>query len=572
MKRLFKSAILTLTAISFLSCMDLNPQANMGDDLVWGTAENFQLFANQFYGWSRDFSGVITDGPHSDYRGDMVCGSSVNVFSNGTNTIPSSDGNYGTNYKRIYYTNLLIKNAADFPNKEAISTPLGEAYFFRAYCHFDLVQLYGDAILVTEPLDLDSEKLTGKQDDRGVVVDQIISDLRQAATLLPDVAPSAGKLCKDAAYAFLSRVALYEGTWQKFHKGGADASANTPRSTELLGIAKQAASDVMTRGKFSLFHDPTLGDESYRYMFLLSEVVANPAKLLKEANTEYIFSRRHREGDKTANNLTHGMLNNALWTTRKMAQSYLCSDGLPIEKSPLFKGYTGYSSEFDNRDKRMSNNMLYQGVKYWDNEATTCRDSWDETDLTKARTADCRVNSGYANRKWACEHRVDDYFEAYDFPVIRYAEVLLNYAEACFELDGSISDADLDASLNLVRLRVNPTMPKLSNAFATANGLSLREEIRRERTVELFLEGFRLDDLKRWATAASEMPKDQLGVMYRGTSFESGWAAQARPLNSEGCILLYEGRTWAEKNYLLPLPSDQLQLNPGLVQNPGWTN
>ena len=98
----------------------------------------------------------------------------------------------------------------------------------------------------------------------------------------------------------------------------------------------------------------------------------------------------------------------------------------------------------------------------------------------------------------------------------------------------------------------------------------MREEIRRERTVELFLEGFRIDDLKRWKTAEIEMPQNQLGVQVRGTWFETNWAAQARPLDNEGCIIMYDNRTWGQKNYLYPLPQDQLQLNPNLKQNPGW--
>lgn len=187
-------------------------------------------------------------------------------------------------------------------------------------------------------------------------------------------------------------------------------------------------------------------------------------------------------------------------------------------------------------------------------------------------TMDVRSNSGYQNYKWCVERQVADYYESIDYPVIRYAEVLLNYAEALYELNGSITDAELDNSLNLVRQRVNPDMPKLSNSFVTANGLSMREEIRRERTVELILEGFRIDDLKRWATAAEEMPETQLGVQVTGTWFETNWAAQARPLDADGCIILYDDRTWSDKNYLYPLPSDQLQLNPQLGQNPGWTN
>ena len=115
-------------------------------------------------------------------------------------------------------------------------------------------------------------------------------------------------------------------------------------------------------------------------------------------------------------------------------------------------------------------------------------------------------------------------------------------------------------------------MPDLTNEFVAKNGLSMREEIRRERTVELFLEGFRIDDLKRWATAPAEMVQPQLGIQFTGTWFESNWNNQSRKLNEDGCIILYDDRVWDNKLYLYPLPSDQLQLNPQLKQNPGWGN
>lgn len=98
----------------------------------------------------------------------------------------------------------------------------------------------------------------------------------------------------------------------------------------------------------------------------------------------------------------------------------------------------------------------------------------------------------------------------------------------------------------------------------------MRDEIRRERTVELVFEGFRIDDLKRWATAANEMPQTQTGVQWKGTEFETLWAKQSRQVDSDGCIILYDNRSWSDKNYLYPLPADQLQLNPALGQNPGW--
>jgi len=305
-------------------------------------------------------------------------------------------------------------------------------------------------------------------------------------------------------------------------------------------------------------------------MFILEDAAqCNPANLTKSANKEYILAKRHRDTDKLALNVTHALAANVCYVTRKMANMYLCADGLPVEKSPLFAGYTGADTEFRNRDARMDNTMLSHGEIYWNNDGKW-RTTWNADDANSCLTCNARSNSGYQTQKWAVERNVEDNFESMDYPVIRYAEVLLNYAEAAYEINENISDADLDISLNLVRRRVNPNMPKLSNNFVSSNGLDMRKEIRRERTVELFLEGFRIDDLKRWKTAEIEMPQNQLGVQVRGTWFETNWAAQARPLDNEGCIIMYDNRTWGQKNYLYPLPQDQLQLNPNLKQNPGW--
>lgn len=132
-----------------------------------------------------------------------------------------------------------------------------------------------------------------------------------------------------------------------------------------------------------------------------------------------------------------------------------------------------------------------------------------------------KTGTGYHNQKWATERKVEDKKEGYDFPIIRYAEVLLNYAEAVYERDDKISNTDLNISLNLVRLRVNPAMTPLTNELITQNaGMDMRTEIRRERTIELFNEGFRLDDLKRWKTAETEMPMDIVGIQWKGTEYE----------------------------------------------------
>ena len=569
MKRIINILSIAAAALFASACMDLSPKAQLSDTQVWSQASNFSLFANQFYGWTRDFQGSDymsswTDGVHSDTRSDLVATPNLNVYSAGSNSIPSTDGNYGTLYKRIYYTNLLLKNAAEFEPKADIAIPMGEAYFFRAYFYFELVQIFGDVIYTDTPLDMDSEKLYGKRDDRLEVIRHCVDDLKKAVELLPEMPTEDGRVAKGAANAFLSRVALYEGSWQKFHNGNASAA------NELFATAAAAAKAVIDSKAYSLFYSDALGGkDSYRYMFILENTDCNPAKLTKADNKEYIFSHRHDEATKKiGTNITHGAQNSGVYVTRKLADMYRCQDGLPIAKSPKFQGYTGQNTEFADRDNRMNATLLRHGQKYWNNDGKW-RTTWTAADEDDALTCDRRSQSGYINNKWATERKVDDTNEGYDYPVIRYAEVLLNYAEAVYEQGESISDADLDLSLNLVRQRSNPDMVKLSNSLVSANGLSMREEIRAERTVELALEGFRVDDLKRWKTAETEMPQNLRGIPMTGW-FATNWTNQTRPLDADGSIILYDGRVWAEKNYLYPIPSDELQLNPELGQNKGW--
>ena len=571
MKRIYiKILSLLVMGVISTSCLDFGPQTQLSDGDIWKSANDFELFSNQFYGWTRDFSAVVSDNPHSDYRSDILTSTGGNQYSAGNVQIPASDGNYTSAYKRIRYCNLLIEKANSYSGNN-IAKYVAEAKFFRAYLYFDLVQLYGDVILTLKPLDLDSPELQTTRNDRGEVIDQIIKDLEEAIPNLPlasaITSADAGRISRGAAQAFLSRVALYEGTWQKYHNN------NTTRANELLSKAASAARGVMNSGEYQLFYSSTLGDMSYKYMFVLENTMCNPAGLTKADNKEYIMVTRHDEVLKRiGTNITHGSLGNVVWIARKFVNMYLCQDGLPVDKSTLFQGYATTVSEFQNRDNRMSNTMCYHNQTVWDNEPTSCRVDWSggAADLANSRTISALVGSGYQNQKWATEREVPDAYEGYDYPVIRYAEVLLNYAEAQYELAGSITDADLDISLNLVRQRVNLTMPKLSNSFVSSNGLDMREEIRRERTIELFHEGFRIDDLKRWATAQTEMPQDILGIMWTGTQFQTLWSTDAQPRDANGVRIMQTNRVFDKKHYLYPLPSDQRQLNPSLGQNEGW--
>lgn len=563
-------------AVMMTSCLDLEPKSQLSDGNLWQKPGDFELFANQMYGWTNSFNEIVySAGPHGDKRSDILIDKSgYNNYSNGQQTIPAGSsltaGHYSDFYKHILYCNILITRSQDYPgNLNDIRQALGEAYFFRAYSYYELLTIFGDAIILDHIVDTDDPAMQGKRDDRLDVAKFIVDNLHNAIELLKNKAElEDGRVSREAALAFLSRAALYEASWQKFHKN------NTTAANELYTEAIDAAREVIQGGKFSLFYNSVLGTESYRYLFILEDAQCNPAGLTKNANTEYIFSRCYNTDNPINKNLTRETLANAQMVTRKFFDMFLCQDGLPIDKSPKYDGSgETMQGEWKNRDNRISNMLLMPGATYWDNTANHCRTTFDDADLGKAYTnyTPASGGTGYYTRKWAVERLVTDNYETCDYPIIRYAEVLLNYAEALYERDGKISDSDLSISINKTRKRINPDMPDITNAFVSANGLDMREEIRRERTIELFNEGFRVDDLKRWKTAEVEMPMDLCGITLKGEyARSSAWQQNALPLNAKGQVVYESGRTFQPKNYLYPIPSDQMQLNPNLGQNPGW--
>jgi len=561
MKSIIKSMTVAALALLSTSCLDLDPKDQLADGNLWGRTADFENFANNFYGWTIDFgSVVICDGQHSDVRSDiMALKGGKNVFANGTNTIPNSDGLYTGNYANIRRCNLLLENAPSFAQQEDIAQYVGEAYFFRAYNYFNLMQAYGDLIIVDHTLDVTDALMKAERNDRVEVARFIVEDLNNAIEKLKNFSEVPyGRISKEGAYAYLSRVALFEGTWQKFR-------GNEAVAKEFLDIAAKAAKAVIDSKTFELFKNPALGTDAYRYMFILEDVKNNPAGLTKSANKEYIFVRCHDEVLKPIGyNISYGTSPSGGdgLASKKFADLFLCDDGLPIEISPKFQGYVNIRSEWQNRDTRMSTILCPPGADIYVT-GYKAHTNWDETDEPQVKNYQPNYNTGYNSWKWVGERTATTGKESFDFPIIRYAEVLLNYAEAVFERDGQISDADLAISINLTRKRINEKMPDLTNAFVNGNGLDMRTEIRRERTIELFNEGFRIDDLKRWKTAETEMPQ-----AFRGSKFCGGTQ------DAEGFMVFEPAadRQWLERNYLLPLPVDQRQLNPNLGQNPGWAN
>lgn len=574
-KNIFTIALASLALLT-TSCLDLDPKDQLSDGNLWQKPGDFELFANQMYGWTNSFNEIVySAGPHGDKRSDiMLDKGGYNSYSNGQQVIPAgsslSDGNYGSFYSHILYCNILIDRASKYDgNINDIRQPLGEAYFFRAYTYYELLTIFGDAIVLDHQVDTDDPAMKARRDDRLEVANFIVDDLHKAAEYLKGFNEvEEGRVSVEAANAFLSRAALYEASWQKFHKG------NLTEANRLYTEAAEAAKAVIDGGKFSLFYNSVLGTESYRYMFTLEDVQCNPAGLTKSANHEYIFKRCYNTDNPINKNLTRETLANAQMVTRKFFDMFLCVDGLPIDKSQKYDGSgETMQGEWKNRDNRISNMLLMPGTTYWDNTANHCRMTFDDADLGRAYTGYTPGSggTGYYTRKWAVERLVNDNYETCDYPIIRYAEVLLNYAEALYERDGKISDDDLKISINRTRKRINPDMPDISNAFVSSNGLDMREEIRRERTIELFNEGFRIDDLKRWKTAEIEMPMDMCGITLKGEyARSSAWSQNVLPLNDKGQVVYESGRVFQQKHYLYPLPSDQMQLNPNLGQNSGW--
>ena len=240
--------------------------------------------------------------------------------------------------------------------------------------------------------------------------------------------------------------------------------------------------------------------------------------------------------------------------TRAMMDAYLYRDGLPLGKSPMQANQDSTMAEFTNRDPRIA--MTVFNKRVWGFTAM-----WVPTFNT--------APTGYKIRKYATSQ---DWASQQSFNhhiVIRYGEILLNYAELKYEMNGGITDDELNKSINLLRARVN--MPNLTNAFVTSNALSMLEEIRRERRVELAFEGeFRYWDLIRWKTAEIELPK-----AIKGSKKFPGEHSfiPTSPVDENGFVIVQDASRRSfdvKRDYWWPFPSNETGLNTNLDQNNFW--
>ncbi|WP_268223634.1 RagB/SusD family nutrient uptake outer membrane protein [Sinomicrobium oceani] len=517
------------------------PETDITDPSFWQNEADLKMGTNRLYTYLPGLP--VTD----DVWSDDAYGTNNNSISDGTRIVPGTDGFYENQYALIRWANnimeksqLVVENGTA---QELVDVYIGEAYFFRAWGYFQLFQRYGGVPLILKTLTEDAPELLEPQASREEVIQTIYDDLDIAVSLLPDPsdqdASEYGRITRTAALALKSRAALFEGTRSKFHGYG------DPQSH--LAIAKAAASEIIQSGEHDIFPN----------YFNLFQYEGNGPD-----NKENILVRMY--GQNTENSISYHVTQRNLETgvanpTKYLADSYLMTDGLPIDMSPLYEQPANTVEVFNNRDPRMGDTFFKAGDEY-----IGTRPVYTIPPLNFQKT-------GFGNRRYANLNDWQVSRSYIDRPIIRYAEVLLNYAEATYELDGAISDEDLNLSVNKLRSRESVNMPALTNVFVAANGLDMRQEIRRERRVELALEGFRYWDIIRWKIAEDVLKRDILGNYYFDEFKEQ--EGNDPLLTDDNIILLQkkENRYFdPARDYLWPFATEQRALNPNLEQNPEW--
>lgn len=547
--------IISAIFLSLAGCQDIDllPKDSLSDPLYWKTPKDFALQANNLYHSSLESFGSFG----FDTNSDIAFGMGFNEVSNGSWIAPENDSEWNDVYAALRQSNLIIEKGASYAGDPTeIERYIAEARFFRAYYYWRLLKKFNSVPLIKRVLEIDSEELMAKRNTQAEIEDYILSELEAIYTQLPLqselIADENGRITQGAALALKARVALFAGTWAKYHQHRQDYQ-------QLLDQAIVAAERVRTSGQYALYEGA--GDDSYRYLFIEAG----------DDSSEDILSSRYYE-----NIRTHGTASGIAWgsstPTKKLAEMYLSkSTGLPINHpNSGFKGYKKIEDEFTDRDPRMTQTFIVPGRIYSNNEQHNLTCSPIFTIRPETRT-------GYKLWKFMGEKIGGSGQADYDYHLFRYAEVLLILAEATFEKDGAISNDILNKTINVVRSRKGVEMPPLTNEFVKANGLDMQTEIRRERTIELAFEGFRRDDIRRWKTAKDELGQPIKGINYTGTEYEEVEALNPGNLglvDADGFLIVEDmsNRRFEDpKHYYFPLPLSQLLINPNLKpNNPGW--
>lgn len=572
--------LISLIAVAIgLAACDLNlvPQDAISPETFFKTENDLLLYTNSFYNALPSAEDVYNEDV------DNVVKNSLRDELQGTRVVPTSGG--GWSWTTLRNINYFLANSAKCPDTKAVAKYNGLARFFRAYFYFGMVKRFGDVPWYSRAIEVsDQEMLTKARDPRTMVMDSVMADINYAIANL-DGSRQVNSITKWTALALKSRMALYEGTFRKYHP-----EFNLPGADKFLDECVSASENLMTNSGYTIYKATPA--TAYGKLFSSDNAIPDEVILARDFSDELQVYHNLNYYTMTASYGKPGL-------EKKLVNSYLMADG---SRFTDIKGYETmqFYDEVQNRDPRLSQTIRTPGY-------TRIGES---TPLTPEFGA---TVTGYQLIKFVSAPKWDTYSkDITDMPIFRYAEVLLNFAEAKAER-GTLTQADLDRSTKLTRDRVG--MPNINLTIANANpdpyqaqqytqlsgsntGVIL--EIRRERRVELVMENFfRWDDLIRWKEGQlltktfkgmyfpgpGSYDLDKNGkidlVIYEGTK-PTVAGAQLLKLGSE--ILLENGSKGGNivvnghitkkfneaRDYLYPIPTQERLLNPNLTQNPNW--
>ena len=553
MKRHIIYSICALGVMAMTSCeLDRLPETTLADNTFWQSETDLRGACNKLY--------VDLPGFSHDTRADDVIGTAANSVSSGNWSVPATSSDWTQPYEKIFVCNNIIAKAAQSPLSEAQRNRwAAEAYFFRAFYHFDLVRKYGDVPLILKAFDsTEDPDIRMARTPREQVIQQCYKDLQFAEQNLPDIdqvssAADWGRVSKSAARGLMVRIGLYEGTFAKYHGLQSDPKAH-------LKVAVDAAERLINSGKHDLYPD-----------FLKLFYFDGEGRQNKENVFVKVYGPNGSSGVILHNN-SRG-LENAVSLTRQAVDQFLYTDGLPREKTTLKVVETMHDDVFTNRDPRLAMTIYKKGEEAY---------KAGYSPFGNQHGNGYGIKKGFMLDEWNTVNK-----ETVDKMIIRYAEVLLSYAEALYELNGSITDQQLDLTVNRIRRR-SGFAAQLTNGFAAANGLSVLDEIRRERFVEFVDEGLRYDDIIRWKTAERVLPQTMLGLKYNdadelsrpredvaGRLTGEGGMFGGRKVADEADLYVIEDAANRgfdpKKDYYYPIPTYEIATSDGNVkQNPGW--
>ena len=571
-------SFISIISLLLLSCNDdfleLPPTTKLGESIeFFETKTGLETYTNSFYNYF-DRSEILNDfySDNCEHIGNPP------PIRRGVYTIPTALGSGGWSWTQLrninYFLYMCSKSSLSSDDKNPY---IALARFFRAKFYFEKVKLFGDVPWYSRPLNTNDDELYKSRDTRTMVMDSLLADLDFAIQYL-SVAKSKNKITKWTALALKSRICLYEGTWRKYH-----TEVSLTKVNELLSDCVDASKQIMDAGGYTIY---STGNPNGDYFELFQ-----PTNAYTE---EVILARSAAEGNYFYYTPNFTSTSNGNYgATYSLVSSYLMRNGQAV--NPDLPDTTHYFDEFQNKDPRLAQSILYPG---YIRVGTTAK---AVTDFAENRT-------GYQIIKRVGPPIEDQGGDTRDAIMFRYAEVLLNYAEAKAEL-GSITQDDIDKSINLIRSRVALpplTLPVAVDDVLDAMYLNTSDpiilEIRRERRNELAFEGFRQDDIKRWAEGqlfrskqegiyitgihkfidldndgnpdlyvllpTETVPSNKVpGVQYFKLSDVNGLSN-----GTKGRIIPFNSTLPAFQNweYLNPIPTEELTLNPKLEQNPGW--